>query len=352
MLRTITIATATLLLGCKAGNPKAPPTTVPAYAWVTVPAGWYTSGCVGSLADRVEDRLTCARTSPPGRVWLSSYEIARYPASRQDLARCVAAGACADSGSPEDFQKRWDPNGTTAQAVTHAVAEQYCRWRGGRLPTHHEWEKAARGTEERIYPWGNTLPTCDQVRADQYPSCEFVRPVGAFPASASQWGVEQIVDAPEWIWSPKPAWFGAPDREQKPTVLAMWKLVFDSTWHARRVQLPDVVVRDVTHMPPMPGVTSDSQPWMVDLERTRVEPRSTRIVDPGLADLQTRAAVFTTTSMRDHEIGTVLMPSDDESADATALVRCARSVSGPPAPVVPDLKPEVQPMFDERKVGR
>jgi formylglycine-generating enzyme required for sulfatase activity len=265
----LVLATAALLLGCQGATAKPAPAPVPAFTWVSVPAGWYTSGCVGSFAQEIEARRSPALRSPPGRVWLSSFEIAKYPASGQDLARCVAAGACSNSGTPSDLQGHLDQDGVTAQDVTQEVAQQYCRWRGGRLPTHHEWEKAARGTENRIYPWGNTPPTCDQMRVlNEEPPCSFVRPVGAFPASASPWGVEQMVDRREWIWSRKPEWAHADEYVRKPERIAMWKLVFDSPWHPRRVQLPDEIVSDRGRRAYQAGSTGDKMPWMVDLERT------------------------------------------------------------------------------------
>jgi hypothetical protein len=244
-----------------------------------------------------------------------------------------------------------DHDGITAQDVTQDVAQQYCRWRGGRLPTNHEWEKAARGTENRIYPWGNTLPTCDQARVLlAVPACEFVRPVGAFPASASQWGVEEMSGPPEWTWSRQPKWPHEDGYVGKPLRIAMWKLVFDSPWHARRVDLPDEVVSDRWKRTRQPGKTTDKVPWMVNLERTEVEPIITHVVDPGLADVASGTA-YTSSSML-LEIGSAVLASKNEPAESMALVRCARSVPGPTPPNVPDLKPEVQPMFDERKVGR
>jgi formylglycine-generating enzyme required for sulfatase activity len=349
--RGLVLATAALLLSCQGATAKPEPAPVPAFTWVSVPAGWYTSGCVGSLSDSIEERRGCALAAPPERVWLSSFEISKYPATGQDLARCVAAGACAHSGTPSTGQGYLDHDGITAQDVTQDVAQQYCHWRGGRLPTHHEWEKAARGTENRIYPWGNTLPTCDQARVLLAgPQCEVVRPVGAFPASASQWGVEEMGGPAEWILSRHPEWPHEDGYVGKPERITMWKLVFDSPWHARRVELPEEVVPERWRRTYQAGTTRDKIPWMVDLERTEVEPIITHVVDPGLADVASGTAFASTTMFQ--EIGRTLLARENASAESVALVRCARTIPGPPPPVVPDLKPEVQPMFDERKVGR
>ena len=77
--------------------------------------------------------------------------LAGYPDTNDNSKNNADRGALCGSRHPEQPE-------SPMNCVDWRMADQYCRWVGGRLPTEQEWEYAARGSDGRIYPWGNATP--------------------------------------------------------------------------------------------------------------------------------------------------------------------------------------------------
>jgi formylglycine-generating enzyme required for sulfatase activity len=151
---------------------------------------------------------------PAHSVHLSNYWIDEHEVTNAQYQRCVAAGACrppmkCDWGTPT----YGDPASSNHPVVCvgWADASAYCQWAGARLPTEAEWEKAARGTNERRFPWGDTpqadnLNLCDRNcpldsrLEDADDGYARTAPAGHYPGGASPYGLLDMAgNVWEWV---------------------------------------------------------------------------------------------------------------------------------------------------------
>jgi formylglycine-generating enzyme required for sulfatase activity len=161
---------------------------------VLIPAGPFTRGSTRALDER-----------PIEVKRLRAFRIDRTEITRGMYARCVTARRC----KPPPIALTEEPDLPVTQVSWHD-ARAYCAFAGGRLPTEHEWEKAARGTDGREFPWG---PTADCERAnwgnfDGEGPCAGTNPgrpvpVGRYPGGASPYGILDLGgNVWEWVESP------------------------------------------------------------------------------------------------------------------------------------------------------
>lgn len=182
---------------------------------VFVPAGDFTMGSV------LQETLTeCQKYSqaecgaadyedeePEHVVYLDDFWIDETEVTNAMYQKCVNSGTCSTPKRSKSYSRSLyfgnsEFDNFPVIYVSWYQAQTYCQWAGSRLPSEAEWEKAARGTEAYIYPWGNFTPNHNLAN---FRNDGDTARVGSFPDGASPYGA---LDMAGNVWEWTADWYG------------------------------------------------------------------------------------------------------------------------------------------------
>jgi len=191
-----------------------------------VPAGEFTMGSAdsGDIGSK-----------PATKISLGAFYIDKYEVSNEMYDACVYAVECRKPirvGSATNNTYYANPVYANYPViyVDWKMAKAYCEWRGARLPTEAEWEKAARGTDGRIYPWGNDKADCSR---GNFAGClGDTSPVDKYDTGQSIYGVFGMAGN-VWEWTStlyKPYPYDATDGREDPKSISP-RIARGGSWH-------------------------------------------------------------------------------------------------------------------------
>ena len=188
------------------------------FDWVTIPDGEFLMG-----SDKTTDKLAYDDETPQHTLHLPEYRIARVPVTVAQFAAFMAANqGYRTTAEVQGSARNWTglvwkqirgadwahPHGPQSDVrakqdhpvtcVSWQDAVAFCRWAGVRLPTEAEWEKAARGSDGRIWPWGNREPNNGVCNFDM--TVGDTTPVGHYPDGKSPHGLLDVAGN-VWEWT-------------------------------------------------------------------------------------------------------------------------------------------------------
>jgi formylglycine-generating enzyme required for sulfatase activity len=145
-----------------------------------------------------------ADEKPVNTIYLDAFYLDQYEVTNRQYSDCVKSGVCqmpSTANLPDGYFNNYPV--VPVVNVAWGMAKTYCEWRGGRLPTEAEWEKAARGgLVDMLYPWGNAAPSCNNgtLNGARLDECKGDGPivVGSYQPNGYQL-YDMIGNVSEWV---------------------------------------------------------------------------------------------------------------------------------------------------------
>lgn len=186
-----------------------------------VPAGYFVHGTNAGGYDEQPER----------RVYLNAFWIDRHEVTNYQYRTFVHATGHRKAGPPSRYARNVSQMRGVNQPVTYVSwddADGYCRWKSKRLPTEAEWEKAMRGVDGRLWPWGNTADDLAANWGSARDGFAVTAPVGSFKRDISPFGVaDGAGNVMEWVadWYGEDVYRSAPERNPKGPEYAAYKVL-------------------------------------------------------------------------------------------------------------------------------
>ena len=220
-----------------------------------IPAGDFTMGSDDDLPNE----------APARKIYLNAYYIGKTEVTNAEYHQFwLAVGGATSAHTPISYGGQFGHWPRIAETkpnhpvigVSWDAAVAYAAWRGMRLPTEAEWEKAARGVDARRWPWGNTFTLqIEETKTHANTSRQSnarLQPVGTYPTGTSPYGADDMAgNVWEWVadWYSETFYYHNPDRNPKGPAIGSRRVVKGGSWLN-----PEMLARCATRIGQHPAI--------------------------------------------------------------------------------------------------